>query len=153
MCGSGGFALSAAQVDTRIKAVATVVMYDISRNYSQGFHDSMTDEQRAATLDLLAEQRYAEFEGAAPALSPRGAPTGLDENQPHRPRVRRVLLDSARLPPQRPQPETRITLRLPTDLDAWLTAQARTNRRSLNSEILHRIEGDHRAAVEDAESP
>ncbi|WNI32199.1 Arc family DNA-binding protein [Streptomyces sp. ITFR-6] len=49
--------------------------------------------------------------------------------------------------------ETRITLRLPTDLHAWLTAQAKTNRRSLNSEILHRIEGDYRAAAANAESP
>ncbi|MEU8564405.1 Arc family DNA-binding protein [Streptomyces cyaneofuscatus] len=49
--------------------------------------------------------------------------------------------------------ETRITLRLPTGLHAWLTAQAKANRRSLNSEILHRIEGDYRSAVEDAESP
>lgn len=30
ICGSGGFALSAASVDTRIKAVATTSMYDIS---------------------------------------------------------------------------------------------------------------------------
>ncbi|MET8102675.1 Arc family DNA-binding protein [Streptomyces sp. NPDC005236] len=49
--------------------------------------------------------------------------------------------------------ETRITLRLPTDLHAWLTAQAKDNRRSLNSEILHRIEGEYRTAVADAESP
>lgn len=49
--------------------------------------------------------------------------------------------------------ETRITLRLPTDLHVWLTAQAKTNRRSLNSEILHRIEGDYRAAAANTESP
>ncbi|MFD5200144.1 Arc family DNA-binding protein [Streptomyces sp. NPDC058375] len=48
--------------------------------------------------------------------------------------------------------ETRITLRLPSDLHAWLTAQAKANRRSLNSEILHRIEGDYRAVVEGDES-
>lgn len=42
--------------------------------------------------------------------------------------------------------ETRITLRLPTDTHAWLTAQAKLNRRSLNSEIVHRLEVAHRAA-------
>lgn len=57
ICGSGGFALSAAQVDVRIKAVATVSMYDISRNISQGFGDSMTREAWDATLVALAEAR------------------------------------------------------------------------------------------------
>lgn len=80
MCGSGGFALSAAQVDRRIKAVATVSMYDISRNVSKGFQDSMTREERDAMLDELAQQRYAEFEGNEPVLSGRGAPIGFDEN-------------------------------------------------------------------------
>lgn len=80
ICGSGGFSLSAAQVDIRIKAVATVSMYDISRNMSQGFGDSMTRESWDATLEALAEARYADFEGNEPRLSQRGAPIGFDEN-------------------------------------------------------------------------
>jgi fermentation-respiration switch protein FrsA (DUF1100 family) len=79
ICGSGGFALSAAQVDRRIKAVAPVVMYDISRNYSNGFRDSYTEEDRNRILDALAEQRYADFEGNPPVLTQRGAPIGFDE--------------------------------------------------------------------------
>ena len=79
MCGSGGFALSAAQVDRRIKAVATVSMYDISRAQSCGFGDSFTDGDRNEILDAIAEQRSAEFEGGAPVLTPRGAPIGFDQ--------------------------------------------------------------------------
>lgn len=80
MCGSGGFAISAAQVDRRIKAIATVSMYDISRAQSNGFKDSFTEEDRNAILDAIAEQRYAEFEGNPPALTDRGAPIGFDDN-------------------------------------------------------------------------
>lgn len=79
ICGSGGFALSAAQVDKRIKAVATVSMYDISRVASKGFMDSLTNDERNAMLDVFNEQRYTDFEGNAPVLSQRGAPIGLDE--------------------------------------------------------------------------
>ncbi len=78
ICGSGGFALSAAQVDHRIKAVATVSMYDISRVQRNGFMDSMTDDERQAFLDDLGEQRYQDFEQRQPALSGRGAPIGFD---------------------------------------------------------------------------
>ncbi|KND30894.1 Arc family DNA-binding protein [Streptomyces acidiscabies] len=49
--------------------------------------------------------------------------------------------------------DKRITLRLPADLHAWLAAQARANRRSLNSEIVYRLEGERAAAMTDAESP
>ncbi len=80
ICGSGSFGLSAAQVDRRIKAVATVSMYDISRYHAKGFGDSLSDEDREAWLDQIAEQRYAEFEGNAPAMTPRGSPLELDEN-------------------------------------------------------------------------
>ncbi|WP_328900291.1 Arc family DNA-binding protein [Streptomyces sp. NBC_00441] len=38
------------------------------------------------------------------------------------------------------QEEVRITLRLPADLHTWLASEAKRARRSLNSEILHRLE-------------
>jgi uncharacterized protein len=79
MCGSGGFLLSAAQVDRRLKAVATVVMVDIARMAAKGPLDSLTDEARGETLDQLAEQRYTDFEAGQPALGPRGAPIGFDD--------------------------------------------------------------------------
>lgn len=81
ICGSGGFALSAAQVDRRLKAIATVSMYDISRMHKYGFGDSLSDEDRIAWLDQLAEQRYEDFENGAPALTDRGAPLEWDEEE------------------------------------------------------------------------
>jgi uncharacterized protein len=80
ICGSGGFAISAAQVDRRIKAIATVSMYDISRVARNGFMDSLTEEDRNRMLDAIAEQRYVDFEGGAPVLTDRGAPIGFDDN-------------------------------------------------------------------------
>ncbi|MER6976435.1 alpha/beta hydrolase [Streptomyces carpinensis] len=80
LCGSGGFLLSAAQVDRRIKAVATAAMVDISRMASKGPLDSLTEEERNAYLDTLAQQRYDDFLNGTPVLGPRGAPIGFDEN-------------------------------------------------------------------------
>ncbi|WP_328666503.1 Arc family DNA-binding protein [Streptomyces sp. NBC_00322] len=48
--------------------------------------------------------------------------------------------------------EVRITLRLPADLHAWLTTQAKSARRSLNSEILHRLEAERGTPFADDES-
>jgi uncharacterized protein len=62
ICGSGGFALTAAQVDHRIKAIATASMYDISRQMRMGMFDKMTEKQRNDYLDLLAKQRWEDFE-------------------------------------------------------------------------------------------
>lgn len=80
MCGSGGFAISASQVDRRIKAVATVSMFDISRVSANGWMDSLTLEERNSILDVIAEQRYVDFETDQPTLAHRGAPIGFDEN-------------------------------------------------------------------------
>lgn len=79
ICGSGGFALSAAQIDRRIKAVATVSMYDISRVQRNGFKDTLTEDERNKMLDAIAEQRYQEFEEGAPLLTSRGAPIGFTD--------------------------------------------------------------------------
>ncbi|MFP8965011.1 alpha/beta hydrolase [Pokkaliibacter sp. CJK22405] len=79
ICGSGGFGLSAAQVDPRIKAVATVSMYDISRMHAEGFGGSLDDDSRKALLETLAEQRWVEFKDGRPALADRGAPLEITE--------------------------------------------------------------------------
>ena len=59
ICGSGGFALSAASIDTRIKAVATTAMYDISGVSRHGWENSGTKAQRRQTLEDLAVQRLS----------------------------------------------------------------------------------------------
>jgi hypothetical protein len=74
ICGSGAFSLTAAQVDRRIKAVATASMYDMSRLTRYGWKDSMTDEERNKILDQLGEQRWKDFENGTPA-----APMGFPE--------------------------------------------------------------------------
>lgn len=85
ICGSGGFAVTAAQVDKRIKAVATVSMYDMSRVMHSGWKDSMTDEQRNQTLDQFGQQRWKDFGSEEPELTPTfpsepvdAIPEGLD---------------------------------------------------------------------------
>ena len=69
VCASGGFALSAAQVDPRLKAVATVSMYDMGRAYRDGLgyapvrSEVNSIEERRLALAEAAEQRWTEFEG------------------------------------------------------------------------------------------
>lgn len=70
ICGSGGFAVTAAQVDRRIKAIVTVSMYDISRGDRYGWKDSLTDAERDAILDQLGNQRWEDFEKGQPKLNP-----------------------------------------------------------------------------------
>lgn len=66
ICGSGGFALSAAAVDTRIKAVVTASMYDMSYAARAG----QTPEQLAATKERLSLQRWKDAENGFPEYIP-----------------------------------------------------------------------------------
>ena len=61
VCGSGGFAISAAKIDPRLRAIATVSMYDMGAVTRNGLKHSQTLEQREALLAKAAEQRYGEF--------------------------------------------------------------------------------------------
>jgi fermentation-respiration switch protein FrsA (DUF1100 family) len=70
LCGSGGFALSAAQIDPRIKAVATAAMYDISGVKRNGWENRGTDAERREKLAAIAAQRWKDVEAGQPALEP-----------------------------------------------------------------------------------
>ena len=63
ICGSGSFVISAAKIDPRLKAIATVSMYDMGAANRNGLRHSTTLEQRKQAITQAAEQRYAEFTG------------------------------------------------------------------------------------------
>lgn len=65
VCGSGSFVISAAKIDPRMKAIATVSMYDMGAANRQALNHSQTVEQRKQIIATAAAQRHAEFTGAA----------------------------------------------------------------------------------------
>ncbi|MEB3371882.1 alpha/beta hydrolase [Saccharopolyspora mangrovi] len=77
ICGSGSFVISAAKIDPRIKAVATVSMYDMGGANRNGLGHSVTPEQRQETLRQAAEQRDVEFRGG-PTEYTSGTPEQLN---------------------------------------------------------------------------
>lgn len=78
ICGLSGMAITAALTDTRIKAVATLSMYDMSRDMSKGHMDYYTEEQREKIKKYLSEQRWKDAENGNYALGSH-EPT-FDEN-------------------------------------------------------------------------
>ncbi|RYG42575.1 alpha/beta hydrolase [bacterium] len=63
ICGSGSFVISAAKIDPRMRAVATVSMYDMGSVNRNGLNHSTTLESRKQVMKAAAEQRYTEFTG------------------------------------------------------------------------------------------
>lgn len=58
ICGWGGFALNATISDTRIKAVATITMYDITRVMAKGYNDVNDAETRYQMKKTMNEARW-----------------------------------------------------------------------------------------------
>lgn len=63
VCGSGSFVISAAKIDPRMKAVATVSMYDMGSASRNALHHSQSLAQRKKIQAEAAAQRYVEFTG------------------------------------------------------------------------------------------
>ena len=63
VCGSGSFVISAAKIDPRIKAVATVSMYDMGSAARNGLRHGQSLQQRKALIAAAAQQRDVEYAG------------------------------------------------------------------------------------------
>ncbi|KAH6664003.1 putative alpha/beta superfamily hydrolase [Plectosphaerella plurivora] len=67
ICGSGSFILSAAKIDSRLRAIATVSMYDMGGLHRNGLRLARSLEQRREAVASVATQRWAEVDGAPTA--------------------------------------------------------------------------------------
>lgn len=63
ICGSGSFVISAAKIDPRMKAVATVSMYDMGDANRNALNNSLSLEDRKKIIAEAAQERDAEFNG------------------------------------------------------------------------------------------
>jgi fermentation-respiration switch protein FrsA (DUF1100 family) len=79
ICGSGSFVISAAKIDPRMKAIATVSMYDMGAANRNALNHSQTLEQRKQIIAEAAQQRYVEFAGGETRYTS-GTVHQLDEN-------------------------------------------------------------------------
>ncbi|BBM39877.1 hypothetical protein JCM16776_0068 [Leptotrichia shahii] len=70
ICGWGGFALNAGISDTRIKAVATSTMYNMTRVSAKGYNDTVDVEARYNLKKQLNEARWTAVENNYADLNP-----------------------------------------------------------------------------------
>jgi fermentation-respiration switch protein FrsA (DUF1100 family) len=94
ICGSGSFVISAAKIDPRMKAIATVSMYDMGSAARNGLRKSQTLEQRKQLIQAAMDQRFAEFTGGEAQYVP-GTVNELDANTPE---IQREFFDFYRTP-------------------------------------------------------
>jgi fermentation-respiration switch protein FrsA (DUF1100 family) len=94
ICGSGSFVISAAKIDPRIKAIATVSMYDMGAAFRNGLNRSQSLEQRRETIQAATAQRLVEYNGGQPVFVP-GTVNELDADTPE---IQREFFDFYRTP-------------------------------------------------------
>jgi fermentation-respiration switch protein FrsA (DUF1100 family) len=79
ICGSGSWSITAAKIDTRIKALATVSMYDMGAASRDGMRNAIGFQQRQAMIAMGAQQRQIEVDGGEPAYTG-GTPQSITVN-------------------------------------------------------------------------
>jgi len=70
ICGSGGFSIEAAKIDPRIKALATVSMYDMGEYFRTGLQNNRSTENQRKDLALAAAARAQQVEAGQPVYGP-----------------------------------------------------------------------------------
>lgn len=69
ICGWGGFSLNAAALDTRVKATAAIIMYDMSRVTAKGYFDNEdSPAERHKKRAAMNAQRTRDFKSGSYAL-------------------------------------------------------------------------------------
>ncbi|KAM0230853.1 hypothetical protein ACHAPO_008909 [Fusarium lateritium] len=79
ICGSGGYVINAAKIDTRIKAIATSSMYDMGAVNRDGLNNAQDLETRMEILANASMARWAAVDGEPEAISI-GSPLELTED-------------------------------------------------------------------------
>lgn len=82
ICAGGGYAVTAAMTDHRIKALGTVSAVNIGASWRRGWYGTDPDSAALPTLEAAARQRTAEAAGAEIAYAPY-VPVDPDENTPY----------------------------------------------------------------------
>jgi len=82
ICGSGSFAVSEAKIDPRLKAIATVSMYDMGSANRNALHHSQTLEQRKQIIADAARQRDVEYAGGQRAYTSGTVDTAAEATSP-----------------------------------------------------------------------
>lgn len=94
ICGSGSFVISAAKIDPRIKAIATISMYDMGAAFRNGLNKSQSLEQRQDVIQAATTQRMVEFKGGEAMF----VPGTVNELESDTPEVQREFFDYYRTP-------------------------------------------------------